>query len=65
METLSVDPVASAGSQKGQGVCAIVLYDYEAEEDNEMPLTEGETIEQIEEVDEGENYFLVHISHIG
>ena len=37
----------------GEGVCAVVLYDYEAEEENEMSLAEGETIEQIEQIDEG------------
>lgn len=34
-------------------MCAVVLYDYEAAEENEMPLTEGEVVEQIEQVDEG------------
>ena len=37
----------------GRGVCAIVQFDYEAQEDNEMALVEGELIEQIEQVDEG------------
>lgn len=56
----------------GQGLCAIVQFDYEvcsflpitesyslifilvqALEDNEMNLTEGELIEQIEQLDEG------------
>lgn len=37
----------------GQGTVAVVLYDYEATEDNEMHLIEGEYIEQIEEVGEG------------
>ena len=46
-------PPAPAGVP-GEGVCAVVLYDYEAEEENEMSLTEGETIEQIEQIDEGE-----------
>ena len=30
-----------------------MLYDYEAEEENEMALVEGEIIEQIEQIDEG------------
>lgn len=30
-----------------------MLYDYEAEEENEMSLKEGEVIEEIEEIDEG------------
>ena len=45
-------PLAPAGAP-GEGVCAVVLYDYEAEEENEMSLAEGETIEQIEQIDEG------------
>ncbi|EJD08583.1 uncharacterized protein FOMMEDRAFT_117069 [Fomitiporia mediterranea MF3/22] len=46
-------PTQPALPAAGNGVCAVVLYDYEAEEENEMPLTEGETIEQIEQIDEG------------
>lgn len=45
--------IPSPALSKGQGVCAVVLYDYEAEEENEMALVEGETIEQIEQIDEG------------
>jgi hypothetical protein len=30
-----------------------VLYDYAAEESNEMSLVEGEVIEQVEQIDEG------------
>lgn len=48
----------SPAPTKGRGVCAVVLYDYEAEEENEMALAEGETIEQIEQIDEGK---LIHI----
>lgn len=47
-------PAAAPAKAAGKGVCAVVLYDYEAEEENEMSLTEGEIIEQIEQVDEGE-----------
>lgn len=46
-------PEPPAAVTTNKGVCAVVLYDYEAEEENEMALTEGETIEQIEQVDEG------------
>ncbi|OCB86325.1 hypothetical protein A7U60_g6639 [Sanghuangporus baumii] len=46
-------PPAASAKASGKGVCAVVLYDYEAEEENEMSLTEGETIEQIEQIDEG------------
>lgn len=44
-------------AQQGKGIYAVVLYDYEADEENEMSLTEGEMIEQIEEIDEGEPAF--------
>ncbi|KAH7904713.1 SH3 domain-containing protein [Hygrophoropsis aurantiaca] len=56
MAALNVEPEpepARAASHTGQGVCAVVLYEYEAAEDNEMTLVEGELVEQIEEVDEG------------
>lgn len=46
---------AAPVAHQGKGVCAVVLYDYEADEENEMSLTEGETIEQIEEIDEGDS----------
>ena len=48
-------PPAEPVAQQGKGICAVVLYDYEADEENEMSLTEGEVIEQIEEIDEGEH----------
>lgn len=51
----------TTGAQKGQGVCAVVLYDYEAAEENEIPLTEGELIEQIEQIDEGTHILLYHL----
>ncbi|KAM6489626.1 hypothetical protein JOM56_014948 [Amanita muscaria] len=37
----------------GQGLVVVVLYKYEAAEDNEMSLVEGEYTEQIEKADEG------------
>ena len=46
-------PPAAAAVRKGQGVCAIVVYEYEAAEENELALVEGELIEQIEQIDEG------------
>ena len=57
---MSVEPTPAppppplAHEASGGGVRAVVLYDYEAEEENEMALLEGETIEQIEQIDEGE-----------
>ncbi|KAI1787010.1 hypothetical protein LXA43DRAFT_1085152 [Ganoderma leucocontextum] len=45
-------PVAAA-AHAGQGICAVIQYSYDAQEDNEMDLIEGELIEQIEELDEG------------
>jgi hypothetical protein len=47
----------SAAPSTNRGVCAVVLYDYEPAEENEMQLVEGETIEQIEQIDEGELMF--------
>ncbi|KAG8760164.1 hypothetical protein FRC14_003920 [Serendipita sp. 396] len=42
------------GAPKGTiGKVAVVLYDYEATEDGEMSLVEGEFVDQIEEMDEG------------
>ncbi|KAI1787017.1 SH3 domain-containing protein [Ganoderma leucocontextum] len=43
----------AAAAHGGQGICAVVQYSYDAQEDNEMDLIEGELIEQIEELDEG------------
>ncbi|KAI9357783.1 hypothetical protein BD770DRAFT_410603 [Pilaira anomala] len=42
-----------AGSKAHQGVCATVLFAYEASEANEMSLSEGELVQQIDQVDEG------------
>jgi len=53
IEPAVAPPPPEAQPVTGQGVCAVVLYDYEAEEENEMALVEGETIEQIEQIDEG------------
>ncbi|KAG2057588.1 hypothetical protein BDR06DRAFT_951787 [Suillus hirtellus] len=52
MQALSVEPEPES-APVGQGICAVVLYEYEATEDNEMNLEEGELIEQIEQIDEG------------
>ncbi|KAI0348788.1 hypothetical protein OH77DRAFT_1371773, partial [Trametes cingulata] len=43
----------SAAHGQGKGLCAIVQFSYEAQEDNEMDLVEGELIEEIEQLDEG------------
>ncbi|KAI8381244.1 uncharacterized protein BYT42DRAFT_613043 [Radiomyces spectabilis] len=40
-------------AQHGQGLCAVVLFGYEAGESNEMSLMEGEVVTQIDQVDEG------------
>lgn len=37
----------------GTGKQARVLYDYEAEEDNELALQEGQIIKNIDEIDDG------------
>ncbi len=50
-------PPSAPTVQRAKGLCAVVLYDYKADEENEMSLTEGETIEQIEEIDEGKFSF--------
>ncbi|THH27533.1 hypothetical protein EUX98_g6653 [Antrodiella citrinella] len=36
-----------------EGVCAVVQYDYEAQDDNELTLLEGQLIEQIDFIDDG------------
>lgn len=46
-------PPMSAAPSTNRGLCAVVLYEYEPAEENEMQLVEGETIEQIEQIDEG------------
>ncbi|KAI0940986.1 hypothetical protein AcV7_003214 [Taiwanofungus camphoratus] len=53
LETEAEPVLAPQAHQHGQGLCAIVQFDYDAQEDNEMGLVEGELIEQIEQVDEG------------
>jgi hypothetical protein len=40
------------------GQQAVVLYEYEAGEDNEMSLVEGETIVRVVELDEGASFSL-------
>ncbi|KAL7308875.1 actin binding protein [Mucor circinelloides] len=44
---------AAAPSGSHQGVSAVVLFEYEASETNEMSLLEGEVVTQIDQVDEG------------
>lgn len=44
--------LAAAGST-GEGQRAKVLYDYQADEDNELSLEEGEVLTGVEEIDEG------------
>ncbi|KAI7899309.1 uncharacterized protein BX663DRAFT_522154 [Cokeromyces recurvatus] len=46
---------AAAAVPNGQyeGLCAVVLFEYDAAEPNEMSLVEGEVISQIDQVDEG------------
>lgn len=48
-------PAAESGhnSSKGEGICAIATYEYEAAEEGEIGFTEGETIEAIDQIDEG------------
>lgn len=36
-----------------EGLCAVVLYDYDAEEDNELTLREGQKLIHVDQVDEG------------
>lgn len=45
-------PVPAAASGGG-GLKAIVLYDYEATESNEVDLVEGETVHDVDQIDEG------------
>lgn len=43
----------AAGGSTGEGQRAKVLYDYEADEDNELGLEEGEILTGVQEIDEG------------
>ncbi|KAJ6624893.1 SH3 domain-containing protein [Mycena sp. CBHHK59/15] len=52
-EPIPPPPPPAPADVGGDGLCAVVLYDYDAAEDNEMNLVEGELIEQVEEIDEG------------
>lgn len=45
--------IASTAKPHHQGVSATVLFAYEASENNEMSLNEGEIVHQIDQVDEG------------
>ncbi|KAL0146249.1 hypothetical protein V8B55DRAFT_1469143 [Mucor lusitanicus] len=44
---------AAAPSGPHQGISAVVLFEYDASETNEMSLVEGEVVTQIDQVDEG------------
>ena len=46
-------PPPPAASAADVGLRAVVLYEYEAGEDNEMALVEGEVIQHVEQLDEG------------
>ena len=46
-------PKEPAASAPFQGQCATVLYDYDAEEDNEITLREGDVLTHVDQVDEG------------
>ena len=46
-------PAVKTPSFAGNVIVAAVLYEYEATEDNEMNLAEGDFVEHIEEIDEG------------
>lgn len=43
----------SEGGGQGTGLRATVLYDYEAAEDNEINLVEGQILTNVEMIDEG------------
>jgi hypothetical protein len=51
ISSLKARPASSVGGI--QGVCAVVLYAYQAQEENEIDLDEEEVITHIEKLDEG------------
>ena len=51
MSTASVS--AGTTSKAPTAQCATVLYDYDAAEDNELTLREGELLTDVDQVDEG------------
>ena len=46
-------PAVKTPSFAGKGIIAVVLYEYEAMEDNEINLAAGDFVEHIEEIDGG------------
>ncbi|KAH9461977.1 hypothetical protein Pst134EB_005893 [Puccinia striiformis f. sp. tritici] len=53
MNNLALEPDPVAASTSGSDLKAVVIYDYEQADTDEMGLVEGETIINIEQVDEG------------
>jgi hypothetical protein len=49
----SQSAAAGVAASSHQGTCAVVMFEYDASEANEMTLVEGEVIQQIDQVDEG------------
>lgn len=45
--------VSTAASHGDNGLCATAIYEYEVAEEGEIGFAEGETIEEIEQIDEG------------
>lgn len=57
-EMTSVAPLTPESGSKGagnrgQGLCAIAVYEYEAAEEGEVGFAEGDLIESIDQIDEG------------
>lgn len=48
----TADQLAAAGST-GEGQRAKVLFEYQADEDNELSLVEGEVLTAVQDIDEG------------
>lgn len=53
--TPKAEPVVPLAAPAGQGLTAIAQYDYEKAEDNELEMTEGEIISDIDQVDDVSN----------
>jgi hypothetical protein len=47
------DEVPAAGGDKGQGLTAFTIYDYQAEDEGELTFDVDERIVDIEQIDEG------------
>lgn len=52
-QKLAPPPPPPSQPQFDQGICAVALWDYQAEEEDEISFDPGETITQIEMIDEG------------